>query len=516
NPRGTNRVIPHSRDNDSPTKFHHALKANAEYRCLFGDHVHRAFFNGGVLHTDPDHPEWDPEHPDRNRPAARWVALTDSLRVPLMAESARWGDYRRTRPYTVEGDLLGIRQELLDHWFPYRSALILEQFRDESLYPRTHAPEFSQPAGILEPGAELVMKSKSVGIFTSGMIYYTMDGADPRLPGGELNEASAMAYRFPIFLERSTQVRARALTNTGSWSALQETTYLVGARPVRAGDLVLTRIHYHPAAVNEEERTAGFEESDFEFLEWMNVSEGRVSLESARVDGGISYSFDRSSILTELDPGQRMILANHADAFAQRFGNEGLFVVGDYEGKLSNGGEAFVLLDSSGEVVLEGTYEDGGRWPSAADGDGYVLVRRDFDYPGEGADPLNWRLSVHNPPDVGVDDGLAWDDWLSAEGNSATKEGLMRFGLGDAAPRLNIQITKGQMELAFANRVGVDRELFFVLEHSTDLNDWQPLSLPLARIDPAGYGFEQRRFRGTRAEAEGYIRLRVALKSRRK
>ena len=94
NPVSLDRTRPHRRDNDSPTKFHHALKSNPEYRLLFADRLHRAFFNGGVLYVDPGNPSWDLSHPGRNVPADLWMKLTGGIETALIAESARWGDSR--------------------------------------------------------------------------------------------------------------------------------------------------------------------------------------------------------------------------------------------------------------------------------------------------------------------------------------------------------------------------------------------------------------------------------------
>ena len=134
-----NRAVPHSRDNDSPTKFHHALSTNAEYRLLFADHVQRAFFDGGVLYVDPDNPQWDPDHPERNVPAARWMELTGEIEQALVAESARWGDVRDTL-YTPHNQFQAVRNDLLANWFPDRSANVLGHFRGQDMYPDVAAP----------------------------------------------------------------------------------------------------------------------------------------------------------------------------------------------------------------------------------------------------------------------------------------------------------------------------------------------------------------------------------------
>ena len=107
-PVNENLFRPHSRDSDSPTKFHRAFKSNAEYRLLFADHLHRAFFNGGTLALSAV----------SNQPAASWLVLSTEIETPLIAESARWGDYRGTQPYTVNDDLRPLRDRLLMNWFP--------------------------------------------------------------------------------------------------------------------------------------------------------------------------------------------------------------------------------------------------------------------------------------------------------------------------------------------------------------------------------------------------------------
>jgi len=75
-------------------------RANPEYRLRFADRVHLHFFNGGPLYIDPSNPAWDPAHPERNRPAARFAALSSQIESAMVAESARWGDQHRALPYT--------------------------------------------------------------------------------------------------------------------------------------------------------------------------------------------------------------------------------------------------------------------------------------------------------------------------------------------------------------------------------------------------------------------------------
>ncbi len=81
---------------DGAAQFYGSLLANDEFRLLFADHVQRHFSPGGALYVDPTQPQWDPLHPERNAPAARYLALADKIELPLVAESARWGDTQST------------------------------------------------------------------------------------------------------------------------------------------------------------------------------------------------------------------------------------------------------------------------------------------------------------------------------------------------------------------------------------------------------------------------------------
>lgn len=177
NPVDLDRTRPHSRDDDSPTKFHHALKSNPEYRQLFGDRLHKAFFNGGVLYVDPEQPNWDPLNPGRNVPAALWMSLTGEIEQALIAESARWGDYRKSTPYTVFNEFETLRNDLLENWFPARSLVVFDQFRAQGFYPNIEAPVFNQFGGSVANGFSLEMTGPE-----QGAIYFTTDGSDPRIP----------------------------------------------------------------------------------------------------------------------------------------------------------------------------------------------------------------------------------------------------------------------------------------------------------------------------------------------
>ncbi len=165
-----NRTLTHWRDADSPTKFYHALRENAEFRLFFADHVERHFGTGGILTVEAV--------------LERWETLAGSIRTALVAESARWGDYRRSTPYRPDVEWERETQRLLTEYLPRRPAIVLEQFRAQGMYPEIEPPTFAPDGGAVELGARVSLSAER------GATYYTLDGSDPRLPTGEVSPAA--------------------------------------------------------------------------------------------------------------------------------------------------------------------------------------------------------------------------------------------------------------------------------------------------------------------------------------
>jgi len=119
-----------SDDDQSPTRLFQKLRANAEFRRQFAERAQRHLTGTGALTTATA--------------AARFQKLADRLDAAIVAESARWGDYRRdAHPYKVGPYALYTRddhwrlevQRLLKEYFPKRTAVVLQQFRDAGLVP---------------------------------------------------------------------------------------------------------------------------------------------------------------------------------------------------------------------------------------------------------------------------------------------------------------------------------------------------------------------------------------------
>jgi hypothetical protein len=348
-----------------------AARANAEYRLRFADRVHRHLFNGGALYVDPAAPQWDPPHPERNRPAARFAALAAEIEPAMVAESARWGDQHNAAPYTRDEQWRVERDFILTNWISKRASNVLQQFRAAGLYPNIVAPGFNQHGGAIAPGFQLAITAPA------GQIYFTTNGLDPRLTN------SATIYNTPVSLLTNTVVKARALSG-GEWSALNEAEFVVN-RP----RLLISEIHYHPADPNTEEQNAGFNNSDdFEFLELVNVGTNALHLAGLRLTNAVRFNFSTASN-SILQPGEIVLLVKNQTAFQIRYGS-GLPVIGQYQGNLANDGENLLLLDSIGPL-LDLTYQTGAPWPDA-DGTGPSLDA--VSLTGDFNSPANWRAST--------------------------------------------------------------------------------------------------------------------------
>lgn len=363
-----------------------ACRVNPEFQIQFADRLQRLFFNKGPLAVNPQFAQWDPAHPEHNRPVSRFVALTEEVRRAMVAESARWGDMHNAVPYTRDEHWAVERDTQIQNYFPYRSDVVLQQFRSIGLYPNLDAPAFSVRGGLLPPGQKLYLGS------TVGKIYYTTNGADPRQIGGSL-AADATEYTGPIVLNGRILVRARVLQGN-VWSALDEA-YFTELDPI---PLRITEIHFQPAAELPESL---YFSDDAEFVELKNTGNTVLSLAGIRFSKGISFDFATSSI-TQLGPGQHLILTRDLTAFEARYG-KGLPVAGVFSGTLNNQGDELVLESIQGERIDEVSYS--ANWYPSTAGLGSSLVLRDASITGDlKSTAAAWRPSSRIGGSPGADD----------------------------------------------------------------------------------------------------------------
>jgi len=166
-----------TRPSSDPTGLFNYLDDIEEFRVRFGDRVHKHHFNGGAL------------TPENN--IQRWTIRTDELDLAVIAESARWGDYRRdvhrysSGPYylyTKNEFWIPERDRLINQYFPARQDIALDHFRARGLYPRVDAPVF-RINGYYKHGGSILTNNMLSMTAPTGTILYSLDGSDPRLPG---------------------------------------------------------------------------------------------------------------------------------------------------------------------------------------------------------------------------------------------------------------------------------------------------------------------------------------------
>ena len=154
----------------SPGIIYDALRRYPEFQLFFADRLRKHCFFGGALTLGPLRESW--------------IDYTETVRSPVVAESARWGvqawlEQDRFSPFTRDDEWLPAVNWVRDQFLPNRTREILNQFRQMNLYPNTEAP-LILPFGVnSETPIEVSMNTRT----NNSTIYFTKDGSDPRIAG---------------------------------------------------------------------------------------------------------------------------------------------------------------------------------------------------------------------------------------------------------------------------------------------------------------------------------------------
>ena len=180
---------------------------------------------------------------------------------------------------------------------------------------------------------------------------------------------------------------------SANWSAGAPTPLLANPRsscPLRSyvtPAIAIHEINYHPQRPSRV-LAVGDDGEDTEFVELHNTTDAAVNLRGWRFADGVDYEFpsDSDTILPA-----RGYLAVARDEGAVRQAFDTMSVVGNYDGRLANGGERVTLVNAQGDIVDSVFYEDTDPWPYSADGRGRTLERVSVSVSGERA--ANWTAS---------------------------------------------------------------------------------------------------------------------------
>jgi len=351
----------------------------------FADRVYRHFFNEGVIQPE--------------RLTEIFMKTANAINLAIIAESARWGDLQKSKHNAWEPAI----NEIITGFFPYRGEIVLNQLRIAGLYPNIEPPifwyegqEINKNSFPISAGFKLSLTNPNG---SEGMIYYTLDGTDPRLIGGGISSTALQVDDGQaVDISVTTMLKARIKVND-IWSALHE---IILFTDDDLGALRITEIHYHPLAQGT---TDG---RNFEFLELYNAGSNILNLSQSRFINGVDYIFPAGTVL---NVGQYLVLTSNLTNFEERYKFRPF---GQFNGQLDNAGEQLVLANPEGASLIVINYGNQAPWPVEADGNGYSLVWINALGDDDQNNPSNWKASrkIHGSP--GFDDAVetvSGSDW---------------------------------------------------------------------------------------------------------
>ena len=305
-----------------------------------------------------------------SREYARWAGSGTSDTTPRSGSvSADGMTYVFPTPGTWQGEI-----NFTKWWFSNRV-----DFMDANFL---NPPVFSTNAGPVPSGYSLTITAPTRE--ANSTIYYTLDGTDPRLPGGIVNPAARSSLNTAtVTLANNARLFARDwnanhhnLTGWGapplssSWSGPLVATFYTATPPLR-----ITELMYNPPAP-----PAGntHDNDNFEFIEFQNTSAAAINLQGYSLNGGVGFTFGDYALAA----GQYVVLVKNLAAFQSRYPGVNN-IAGVYTNNLGNNGDHLVLTGPLQEPILDFSYENG--WYPATDGQGFSLAIRD-----PAASPETW------------------------------------------------------------------------------------------------------------------------------
>jgi hypothetical protein len=322
-------------------------------------------------------------------PPAENMTVTWPISSPYYAAAAAYSDINKSDMKSWKD----VVTEKLAVYCPQRATNILNQYTTGTIKLRgvnsdpsdilpilvwtdtVKAPVFSQLGGGV--AANFPLNINNTANAGAGDIYYTIDGTDPRAPGGTVSpSAQNGGDSVDVPITEVMKVQARVKNGT-EWSALVSYMFYP---PQPWENLVINEIHYHPST------PPAVDGDDYEFIELYNKGDTPLRLDDVTFTRGISYKFPYK---TTMQPGEYIVLVSDLAGFKHsEYGHPTVTPFGEYRGNLSNNGEVLELrdgttkFDGSGGVLIASVDFDDDHlvdpgWPLEPDGNGPSLELTD-------------------------------------------------------------------------------------------------------------------------------------------
>ncbi|MBN1925416.1 MAG: CotH kinase family protein [Prolixibacteraceae bacterium] len=376
----------------NPQWLHYRLCQNEEYRLRFADHAYKYLSEGGLFSPDTAH----------------WYFERRALEIDtaIVAESARWGDAQQWGGSLNRDDhWLAELENLYDNYFPYRTDIVIGQLQDENLYPQYNAPRVSAEGTTVVENRHLFSAEVSVTVDRNnptGDIYFTTNGADPRLPGGTISPDAINGGKSTSFQLTSNTLFKGRVKSGNAWGALN--TVLFVKQEQDFSKFKVTELDYHPLDIIDGVDT--IDQKNLEFIEFKNTGSEVLDLSGLKLDSAVTFTFPSGTLLF---PGHFYVVASKPNSFFRRFGR---YPDGNFQGQFGNSGEYVLLTDKNGKEILSFTYSDQLPWPVEADGTGYSLTSVEDDPKGDPNNVAYWKFSsaLNGSPFANDDGSTSSDD----------------------------------------------------------------------------------------------------------
>lgn len=301
-------------------------------------------------------PNFEQDYIDRWQTLRQGVLSTENMHqiIDRMAAELTESSQRNFQKWTLLTSTAAWRNEVrqLKSWVEARAKWMDSQY--------VSPPRWESLPGLIPEDGRIHLQ------LDTPEAYYTTDGSDPRLPGGQISDKAQRLNATGPFLvvDQPIHLKVRAHED-GSWSRPLEGYFV---HPELAS-VVFSEIMYHPSEAQWAD--SQWREEDLEYLEVLNHGKQEVELGGFSISQGVSYTFGPGVLM----PGEVRLIASNPEALAALYPDLKGSIHGPFDGRLANSGETLVLRDAAGRLVDEVAYADKDSWPEQADGEGASLER---------------------------------------------------------------------------------------------------------------------------------------------